>query len=168
MDAATVLSGGVLWFRGGPPREILPIRLPRPLAGLICIVEPGARTIELVGHVRQSRELAPRRVDGIMEQIGILTAEAGSALGAGEAEQVGRLMTLNHELLTELGVSTPGLDGAVAHLCGLDGVHGAKLTGAGGGGAVIALVDPTRRAALLEQLALRFPLVMPFDLGAGH
>lgn len=168
MDAATVLAGSVLWFRGGPPREILPIRLSRPLAGLICIVEPGARTIELVGHVRQSRELSPRRVDGIMEQIGVLTSEAGSALGAGESEHVGLLMRRNHELLAALGVSTPGLDAAVEHLCGLPGVHGAKLTGAGGGGAVIALVDPARREQLIEETSGRFPVVMPFDLGAGH
>jgi mevalonate kinase len=168
MDAATVLAGGVLWFRGGPAREILPIRLARPLSGLICVVEPGARTIELVGHVRQSRELAPRRVDGIMEQIGSLTAEAGSAPGTGEAEHLGRLMQRNHELLGELGVSTPGLDSAVQLLCGLPGVHGAKLTGAGGGGAVIALVDAQHRSALLEELAQRYPLVLPFDLGAGH
>jgi mevalonate kinase len=165
MDAATVLSGGVLWFRGGTPREILPIRLPHRLAGLICIVEPGARTIELVSHVRHSRELAPRRVDGLLEQIGSVTTEAGSALGAGDVEHAGALMLRNHELLAELGVSTPGLDRAVELLSGLAGVHGAKLTGAGGGGAVIALVEADQRPALHELLAQRFALVVPFDLG---
>jgi mevalonate kinase len=165
MDAATVLSGGVLWFRGGTPREILPIRLPHRLAGLICIVEPGARTIELVSHVRHSRELSPRRVDGLLEQIGSVTTEAGSALGAGDVEHAGALMLRNHELLADLGVSTPGLDRAVELLAGLPGVHGAKLTGAGGGGAVIALVDAEQRPALQETLTQRFPLVLPFDLG---
>jgi mevalonate kinase len=168
IDAATVLSGGVLWFRGGPPREILPIRLQRPLAGLILIVEPGARTIELVNHVRHSRQLAQRRVDRTLEEIGNLTAEAGSALGAGEAELVGQLMQRNHELLGELGVSTPKLDAAVSYLCGLSGIYGAKLTGAGGGGAVIALVDGAQRVDLLADLARRYPLVMPFNLGEGH
>jgi mevalonate kinase len=168
IDAATVLSGGVLWFRGGPPREILPIRLQHPLAGLIMIVEPGARTIELVNHVRHSRQLAQRRVDHTLEAIGNLTAEAGSALGAGEAEHVGLLMQRNHELLAELGVSTPQLDAAVSHLCGLPGVYGAKLTGAGGGGAVIALVDAAQRAELQAKLVRRYPLVLPFNLGESH
>jgi galactokinase len=56
----------------------------------------------------------------------------------------------------------------VEHLCGLPGVYGAKLTGAGGGGAVIALVDPAQRSSLHEQLAQRYARVMPFDLGVGH
>jgi mevalonate kinase len=77
-------------------------------------------------------------------------------------------MQRNHELLGELGVSTAGLDAAVQLLCGLPGVHGAKLTGAGGGGAVIALVDPDSRSGLIQRLSATFPLIMPFDLGAGH
>ena len=87
------------------------------------------------------------------------------ALGAGDVEHAGALMLRNHELLAQLGVSTPGLDRAVELLSGLPGVHGAKLTGAGGGGAMIALVDADQRPALHELLAQKFALVLPFDLG---
>ncbi len=166
MDAATVLSDGVLWFRKGPPREILPIRLSRPMAGLVCLVEPGARTIEMVRHVRRSRDLNPKRVDRLLEEIGNLTTDAGIALGVGDAEDVGRLMFRNHELLARLGVSTPELDKAVATL--LDhGVLGAKLTGSGGGGAVIALVEPEAQGQLLEELSGEFAQVIPFILKAS-
>ena len=164
MDAATVLSEGVLWFRKGPPREILPIRVPTTVSGLVCIVEPGARTIELVSHVKEERRKNPEKIDALLEDIGNLTVDAGIALGTGDLTEAGRLMFQNHELLAKLGVSTDALDNAVEELLELD-VLGAKLTGGGGGGAVIALVEPEQQYDLLEKLADRFPMVFPFQLG---
>jgi len=165
MDAATVLSGGVIWFRKGPPREILPIRVPKPLTGLVCIVEPGARTIELVNLVQQNRRSDPDRVDGIFSEIGNLTVDAGAALGTGDAKAAGELMVRNHELLAKIGVSTPALDHAVDLL--LDrGALGAKLTGAGGGGAVVALVKADQQYRLADELRDEFALVFPFTLGS--
>jgi len=166
IDAATVLSGGVLWFRAGPPREILSIRMPRTAAGVICIVEPGTRTIELVRQVRHSRDLDPARVDGLLAEIGELTVQAGSALGSGDFALVGELMYRNHELLARLGVSTEQLDDAV-ELLREQGALGAKLTGAGGGGAVVALFEPQLREELLPRLKDEFQLVFPFELGAS-
>ena len=164
MDAATVLSGGVVWFRKGPPREILPIRVPKPMTGIVCIVEPGARTIELVKLVQQNRRKNPDKTDELFEEIGNLTVDAGIALGTGDAVAAGRLMFRNHELLAQLGVSTPALDNAVDLL--LDsGVLGAKLTGAGGGGAVVALVEQDMQYELMEDLSEHFALLYPFTLG---
>ena len=166
MDAATVLSGGVLWFRKGPPKEILPIRVPKPITGLVCIVEPGARTIELVKLVQENRRRDPDRIDAIFAEIGNLTVDAGIALGTGDARASGRLMIKNHELLAKIGVSTPALDNAVSLL--LDhGVLGAKLTGAGGGGAVGALVKPDMQFELAEDLSGHFALVYPLTLGVS-
>ncbi len=165
MDAATVLSGGVLWFRAGPPQEMLPLRMPEPLTGAVCIVEPGARTIEMVRQVQQSRELNPTRVDAIMDEIGGITAQAGSALGRDDHQETGALMLQNHELLGRLGVSTEGLDKAVDFIMG-QGALGAKLTGSGGGGAVIAIALQEQQLNLVDKLMGKFPLVVPFTLGA--
>ncbi len=165
VDAATVISGGVLWFRKGPPREMVPVRMPRPAAGLVCIVEPGTRTIELVRQVRHSYEMNEQRVTTLLDGIGEITAAAATALGSADFALVGELMDRNHELLMRLGVSTPGLDRAVERLRE-QGVLGAKLTGAGGGGAVVALVAPEQRHVVISQLEGELPLVLPFDLGA--
>lgn len=167
MDAATVLSGGVLWFRKGPPREILPIRMPRLMAGIVCMVEPGASTIELVQRVKDSREKNPEAIDDILEQIGSLTVDAGIALGTGDSVELGHLMFRNHELLARLGVSTPALDHAVELLLE-HGVLGAKLTGSGGGGAVIALVEAHSQYDMLEMLAKEFAGVFPFTVGIAE
>lgn len=166
MDAATILSDGVLWFRKGPPRELLPLRLSRPLSGIVCIVEPAVRTIDMVARVRRRREEDREAVDRILSGIGHLTVDAGIALGTGDAKDAGRLMFRNHELLAKLGVSTPALDNAVKTL--LDaGVLGAKLTGGGGGGAVVALVNQGDQMCLVEDLSAEFPLIFPFTLGAA-
>jgi len=167
IDVSTVLSGGVLWFRGGEPREILPVRLPRPASALVCIAEAGARTIELVRQVQNSRQLHRERTDRIISEIGELTARAGSALGAGDFKAGGEMMYRNHELLADLGVSTPVLDHCVELLME-NGALGAKLTGAGGGGAVVALSEPGERGHLIELLSKEFPLVVPFELGAAE
>jgi hydroxymethylglutaryl-CoA reductase len=167
MDAATVLSGGVIWFRKGPPREILPIRMPFPMSGLVCIVEPGARTIELVERVRDFRRRDRETVDAIFTEIANVVVDAGIALGTGDEKAAGRLMVKNHELLARLGVSTPALDDAVNTL--LDhGALGAKLTGAGGGGAVVALVEAERQQEIFRELVDQFALLFPFRLGANR
>ncbi|MBD3234038.1 MAG: hydroxymethylglutaryl-CoA reductase, degradative [candidate division Zixibacteria bacterium] len=165
MDAATILSEGVLWFRKGPPREFLPIQVPTPISGVICLVEPGARTIELVKKVANFREQKPKYVNGILEDIGNLTVDAGIALGTGDTYEIGKLMFRNHELLAKLGVSTPALDRAVELLLD-NGAIGAKITGSGGGGAVIGLVEPGSQFDLMESLSHDFPMVLPFTLGA--
>ena len=164
MDAGTILSDCVLWFRKGPPREFLPLRLRAPFTGIFCCVESAPRTKEMVSGVRRRRDGNPGYYDGLLNDIGNVTVDAGIALGTGDAQSVGKLMLRNHELLAKLGVSTSGLDQAVERLVRM-GALGAKLTGGGGGGAVIALVRPDRRDAFINELSDVFPVVFPFTLG---
>jgi len=168
MDAATVLADGVLWFRKGLPPEIRPIRVPTPPSGLICIVEPGASTLEQVRMVRQALAEDRHRVTVLLDEIGRITAQAVEVLEAGRLDTVGELMDRNHELLSTLGVSTAELDRAVTLLREQDGVLGAKLTGAGGGGAVIALTAPEAQHNLAAELSGGFPLVVPFTVKHGR
>lgn len=64
------------------------------------------------------------------------------ALGAGDLAEAGRLMLASHRSLADdFEVSTPALDALVADLVRRPGVHGARLTGAGFGGCVVALAD---------------------------
>jgi galactokinase len=66
-----------------------------------------------------------------------------AALHAGDARQAGALMVESHRSLRDdFEVSTPALDALVARLLALPGVHGARLTGAGFGGCVVALTEP--------------------------
>ncbi len=81
---------------------------------------------------------------------------AAEALEAGDLETFGQLMTASHESLrTDYDVSTPELDALVGAL--LDaGALGARLTGAGFGGAVVALAEQDRLALIAKAATIRY------------
>jgi len=75
----------------------------------------------------------------IIEEIGSLTLDGLKKLKTGDKVALGELMTKNQKLLAILGVSSPELDRLIK--VSLPYSYGAKLTGAGGGGSMIALTD---------------------------
>jgi len=98
---------------------------------------------------------------------------AVEALGRNDGTAVGRLMGESHvSLRDDYEVSTPEIDDLVSRLCATPGVLGARLTGAGFGGCVVALivagveleggwtlraVDGVRRVEPLTNRAVRSP-----------
>jgi mevalonate kinase len=75
----------------------------------------------------------------MVEEIGQVTLEGVRSMAEGDLEALGRSMSINHKLLAILGVSSPELDRLVK-AC-LPHSYGAKLTGGGGGGSMVALTD---------------------------
>jgi galactokinase len=66
-----------------------------------------------------------------------------AALKAGDHQSAGQLMKQSHSsLATDYEVSTPRMDEAVSEICALPGVWGARMTGGGFGGCVVALTRP--------------------------
>jgi mevalonate kinase len=87
----------------------------------------------------------------VIKEIGLLTLEGLDAIKNEDFKKVGELMTRNHGLLNELGVGHELLDRFVEASLPLS--YGAKLTGAGGGGSMIALTDnPSEVASAIENL----------------
>jgi mevalonate kinase len=93
----------------------------------------------MVEAVARLRERKPELVDQTFEAIHVLVKNARLAIEAGDRSALGRLMDLNQMLLGGLFVSTPEIEQMCA-VARAAGALGAKLTGAGGGGSVIALV----------------------------
>jgi len=81
----------------------------------------------------------------IIREIGELVIEGSKALADEDLEKVGKLMNRNHELLTILGVSHPKLERLVKGARRYS--YGAKLTGAGGGGSMVAVTDEPKKVA---------------------
>ncbi|MCX6651067.1 MAG: mevalonate kinase [Methanomassiliicoccales archaeon] len=90
-----------------------------------------AKVKRYVDHTNFARE--------VVEEIGQITEEGVQCLNRNDLESLGRIMTRDHKLLAILGVSSPELDKLVA--AALPYSYGAKLTGAGGGGSIVALTD---------------------------
>ena len=119
----------------------------------------AAASITDVGSLEETLQRRARHVVSECARV----REAAGSLAGGDAEHVGRLMTESHaSLRDDFDVSTPTLDRLVERLRELPGVHGARLTGAGFGGCVVALCA---RGAITEPDAVtgRGWLVRPSD-----
>ena len=107
-----------------------------------------APTSEQVAKVAKLLEKQPEKMREI-ETIGIVARRGIAALMRGEMEAVGRAMSENHLLLRSLGVSCPELESLISAAAPTS--LGVKLTGAGGGGCMIALTrDPKTTSEAIE------------------
>jgi mevalonate kinase len=138
IDNTVVVYEQPVYFVRGRPVERLTVGAPFTLV----IGDTGVRssTRRVVEQVRRAWQRSPAHYDALFDQIGDTANQARRAIEAGRIDLLGRLMDDNHEFLIELGVSSPQLDELVeaARLCG---AMGAKLSGAGQGGNMIALVE---------------------------
>ncbi len=138
VDAAAALGAGCLQFtRGDVPRPLVP---GRPLRLAVAIAAPPASTRAMVEGVAQLKERRPAVFDKTLEGIRSLVRNAVLCIEAGDLDGLGSLMNYNHMLLSGLMLSTEGIEKACASARAA-GALGAKLTGAGGGGCVVALVE---------------------------
>ena len=140
VDAAAAANDGCIWYEraSGPA----PLALARDLVLAIGLADPPASTKLMVEGVARLRERRPAVVDKALEGVRALVQNAKLCLEAGDLPGLGSLMNYNQMLLSGLFVSTEGIERCCA-LAREAGALGAKLTGAGGGGAVVALCDAT-------------------------
>ena len=92
----------------------------------------------MVKDVRNLKYRNPKIVGSIISSMGHLTNYAKQAILAGNIRKLGELMNLNQGFLDALGVNTPELSRMV-YAAREGGAIGSKITGAGGGGSIIAL-----------------------------
>ncbi|MFC4551251.1 MULTISPECIES: mevalonate kinase [Halorussus] len=144
-DTFCSATGGAVRVEGDDCRTIDAPDLP-----FVIGFDGGAGdTGELVAGVRALREEYDFAADTV-ESIGEIVRHGETVLADGDVAELGRLMNFNHGLLEALGVSSRSLDQMVWAARDA-GALGAKLTGAGGGGCIVAL-DPTQET----ETALKF------------
>ena len=139
VDPAISTYGGLITYRRGEGIRRLEARGPLELV----VGDTGIKrsTGALVSAVRALKERRPRLFASLLEAAEHLVADAVAALERGDLTALGELMDINHGLLSAIGVSNEALDRLV-HAARRAGALGAKLTGAGGGGCMVALVEP--------------------------
>ena len=120
----------------------------RRLKNLDCDIVIGdtgktSSTKELVGRVSLLRERYPDIVHMIFNAIGAITRRGEHLIEEGDCSTIGELMNINQGLLESLGVGCPELSAQI-HAARDAGAFGAKITGAGGGGCMVALVSHDR------------------------
>jgi mevalonate kinase len=149
IDNATVAFDQPVWYLPGYPAE--PFVPMRDLTLLIGDTGVRARTRDSVTMVRERRESATEAMDARFDAIGEIVSRGRSALASGDLDRLGRLMDANQLILAEIGVSSGPLDRLIG-AARAAGALGAKLSGGGMGGCMIALVDPAWRDRVASAL----------------
>lgn len=98
-----------------------------------------SNTTEVVEDVKREKQRDPDRFSRMLDDYSMIIKEAESSLDNGDLRKIGLLMNMNHLLLEEMDVSCPELEELV-NIASRSGALGAKLTGTGRGGLIIALV----------------------------
>lgn len=144
-DVAIADYGHTLYFVGGG-KEIRPLKNDE-MHLVVGYSGTKADTPTLVKKVSALRKEKKEEIDRIFDSIGKLVEQATECIQIKKWEELGKLMTQNHTFLQSLDVSTDRLDSMV-HTAVEAGAYGAKLSGAGGGDCMIALVNEDKREAV--------------------
>ena len=161
IDTEVAARGGVLrYVRGEPPEAIAPSR---PLRLVVVPSGVPRSTADQVAKVHRAVDRWPMLARPMIELVGRLVDLGQEAMISGDFARLGELADLDHALLLGLGVSSWILD-ELCYVARGAGALGAKLTGAGGGGCILALPadDPGPLVAAFERRQLR-PLL--FSIG---
>jgi mevalonate kinase len=126
-------------------------RVARPFTLLIADTGVPSSTATAVGDVRRAWQVDPAAYEALFDAIGDIARSARKAIESGQIDSLGPLMDRNQALLRKIGVSSPELDSLV-ETARRAGAYGAKLSGGGRGGNMIALARSEIAPAISERL----------------
>jgi mevalonate kinase len=152
IDNTAATFGGLMWFQKnmmGGANIIERIGIKKPVEIVIGSTGKVANTKAMVEGVAERKLANPEKYESLFKQAEALAYEGRKALEANNLKEMGELMNENHRLLQEIEVSSQELD-LLVDIARKQGAFGAKLTGGGGGGCMIALTPATE---LQEQVA---------------
>jgi mevalonate kinase len=151
IDMAAVSSEQPIWFQKGEEIQSLQIG-----AHFFLVVADSGRiggTKDAVKGVKEKYQLNPEKTQDTLNRLEKITYEVRDALFMGQLKLIGSLLNLAQEELKTLGVSDAGLNKLIDAARNA-GALGAKLTGGGLGGCVLALVQTEEQAIKISNVFL--------------
>ncbi len=149
IDNTASTFGGLIWFEKGENKVMDKISIPTPIEVVMGNTGKVADTSAAVAGVRERKEKNPEKYKEIFDRAENIAYLARNAFINEDLKELGKLMNENHKLLQQIEVSSRELDFLVK-LARDQGAMGAKLTGSGLGGSIIAL---TPGKELQEEIA---------------
>ncbi|HYA70791.1 MAG TPA: hypothetical protein VEH28_05425 [Thermoplasmata archaeon] len=159
-DTSTAVAGGFIAVNGGPGDPLWSVQAPERRWEVRRVSDPGWVWVVAYSGVPRSTADAVRAVSArlsapggpeLLEEFRRVAQEGISAVGRGDRSSVAELLHRNQELLREVGVSHPRLEALIE--AAAPAAEGAKLTGAGAGGSIVALPVPGKETDLVRRLA---------------
>lgn len=141
LDTAVSAYGGLIYL--SEDLEVMPLKSDLKDSIVIGYTSSRGNTGEMVAGVRRIRDTNPEIMDPVIDSVGKITNKARKILnseniGDNDIKALGNLMNINNGLLDAMGVNTMELSNMV-YTARKNGATGSKITGAGGGGSIIAL-----------------------------
>ena len=149
IDNTVVTYAKPVYFIKDQPIELLTVG--NPFTIVIGDTGISAPTKESVGDVRKLWEADKAKWEALFDKVGEISNKARNAIENGKIDELGELMNQNHSLLQKMTVSSSKLDNLVSAALNA-GVAGAKLSGGGRGGNMIALVEKEKAPVISEAL----------------
>ncbi len=140
LDNTIACYGRPLVYRKGTPPLVELLNIVEPIPIVIGMTGSEGLTASTVARVGEAWKQDPKLYERIFDQIDGLVLRGVQAVRDRDLQTLGELMNICHGMLNALQVSTPELERLVA-IARASGALGAKLTGGGGGGSIIALCD---------------------------
>jgi mevalonate kinase len=149
VDCYVSTFGGIVNFE--PDKGFSNIRPKKKFTLLIGTSGIKHSTGKVVSQVRQFRQKNSTVFKELSSKAQVICKRAINSMNEGDESELGNLLTENHKLLSILGVSHPEIEKLI-EICLDNGALGAKMTGAGKGGAVIALIPKDSSKEILAKI----------------
>ena len=143
IDNTASTYGGLIWFvknLSGGKNTMDFLQSPRKMSLVIANSGITASTTEVVADVRRLKETNSEEFETIINEYKALSKKAKKALIEGDIATIGKLMNQNHKLLQKITVSGE-INDRLVEIALKNGAVGAKMTGTGRGGLIIALAE---------------------------
>lgn len=143
IDALVTGATGLIGYTSGVAQDLV-----CGFDGVFVVGDSGvsSRTKDAIEHVQRAFEADPQTEAQFMRRVRSLTDEGLRSLTGGQAEIFGAKLTENHALLRDIGLSTDHIDALVDTALRAGG-RGAKISGGGLGGCMVALTESPEDAA---------------------
>jgi|YelNatPaOPRAMG01_1025707.scaffolds.fasta_scaffold00278_25 mevalonate kinase len=149
IDHTTSTLGGIIYYE--PNLGFKKFNVMIDIQALIAYSGIPKATKEQIIKVKDYLEKNKERKNRILNEFNEIVSSAVEALKNKDLEMLGNLMNQNQKLLKEIKVSNPILD-KIVETAVKNGALGAKITGAGGGGSIIALVTNENKEKVFKKL----------------
>ncbi len=136
LDTTVSTYGGLIYLETDA-EDIIQLEIDHDIPVVIGYTDTRGNTGKLVASVRIKRDIYPEIINPLINSIESVVEEAKEAILNNDKRRIGELMNINHGLLDALGVNTKELSNMV-YTSRNAGAFGSKITGAGGGGSIIA------------------------------
>ena len=155
IDNTVATYGNALCYQNAGQPRFQELRIAEPLPLVVGMTGKESLTAQTVAQVRRAWQSHPERYEGIFDQVAELTDAGVEAIASANFADLGQLMNLCHGYLNALQLSTPELE-ALIHIARDHGALGAKLTGGGGGGSMVALCPSSQEQVAQAMQAAGF------------